>query len=29
VNPSNVGFSFDVLSKAGTLGITAVADPGA
>ena len=29
LNPGNVGFSFDVLSKAGTLGITAVADPGA
>ena len=27
VNPGNVGVSFDILSYAGTLGITIVADP--
>jgi hypothetical protein len=28
VNPGNVGVSYDVLSYAGTLGVTVVADPG-
>jgi hypothetical protein len=27
VNPGNVGVSYDVLSYAGTLGVTVVADP--